>query len=141
MYLKSEMWQQWRERGQTFSILGQHCCLISQYCHSLHSTSSFITWDFDQINSILIFVKCCNKMLFFYLFCEKLQFWTYEDVEHPPPPPPYLFASLEMTWCIVLCDAKYKVKVILNIITLHFTWSKALHLYGDVMIKIRMFIN
>ncbi len=32
MYLRSEMGERWRERGQTFWILGQHCHLISQYC-------------------------------------------------------------------------------------------------------------
>ncbi len=32
------------EREGTFCILAQHCHLIS-----LHSTSSFITWNFDQI--------------------------------------------------------------------------------------------
>ncbi len=39
----------------------------------LHSTSSFITWDFDQINAIFIlFILFCNKMLFIYLFSVKI---------------------------------------------------------------------
>ncbi len=37
--------------------------------------SFFITRDFDQIYSILIFVKCSNKVF----LGDKLQFWTYES--------------------------------------------------------------
>ncbi len=55
MYLRSEMWERWR--GQIFSILAQHQLILSWIALHLYNMGF---WP-----NMLIFVKCCNKMLIF----------------------------------------------------------------------------